>query len=55
MLHIPKIDDYWKFVTDDEVKDSIATNFGDYIKSTKQKLHSKLSKGKTLRKVTKLV
>ena len=43
MLHIPKIDDYLKFLTDDEVKDFVAINFSEYFKSTREKLYSKLN------------
>ena len=37
MLHIPKIDDYLKILTDEEVKDFVATNFCEYFKSTREK------------------
>ena len=40
MLHIPKVDDYLKILTDDEVKDFVAINFSEYFKSTREKLHS---------------
>ena len=43
MLHIPKIDDYLKFLTDDGVKDFVAINFSEYFKSTREKLYSKLN------------
>ena len=33
MLYIPKIDDYLKVVTDEEVKDFAAINFREYFKS----------------------
>ena len=42
MLYIPKIDDYLKVVTDEEVKDFAAINFREYFKS--------LSKEQNLRK-----
>ena len=32
MLYLEKIDDYLKIVTDDEVKDFVAINFGEYCK-----------------------
>ena len=40
MLHIPKVDDYLKILTDDEVKDFVAINFSEYFKSTREKLNS---------------
>ena len=36
MLDIPKIDDYLKIVTDEEVKDFVAINFSEYFKPTKK-------------------
>ena len=36
MLYIPKIDDYLKILTDDEVKDSVAINLSEYFKSTRK-------------------
>ena len=33
MLCIPKIDDHLKILTDEEVKDLIAINFSEYLKS----------------------
>ena len=36
MLYIPKIDDYLKILTDEEVKDFIAINFSKYFKSAKE-------------------
>ena len=36
MLYIPKIDDYLKIVTDDEVKDFVAINFSEYFKSIRE-------------------
>ena len=53
MLYIPKIDEYLKILTDEEVKGFAAINFSGYIKSTKQKLYSKLNKKQNLRNVTK--
>ena len=46
MLHIPKIDDYLKILTDDDVKD---------FKSAREKLYSKLNEEQNLRKVDKLL
>ena len=40
MLYIPKIDEYLKTLTDEEVKDLVAINFSEYFKSTNEKLHS---------------
>ena len=37
MLYIPKIDDYLKIWTDEEVKHSIAINFSEYFKSIREK------------------
>ena len=45
MLYIPKIDDYLKIVTDDEVKDFVAINFSEYFKSIREE--------QNLRKVAK--
>ena len=54
MLHIPKIDDNLKILTDDEVKDFVAINFSEYFKFTREKLYSKLNEEQNLRKVAKL-
>ena len=43
MLYIRKFDDYLKILTDYEVKDFVVINFGEYFKSAKEKLYSKLS------------
>ena len=51
MLYISKIADYLKISTDDEVKDFLVINFGEYFKSTREKLYFKLSKEKSLRRV----
>ena len=32
MLYIPKIDDYLKMLTDEEVKDFVPINFSEYFK-----------------------
>ena len=53
MLYIQKIDDYLKILTDDEVKDFVAINFGEYFKPTRHKLYSKLIEEQNLRKVAK--
>ena len=36
MLHIPKIDDCLKILTDEEVKDFVATDFREYFKSIRE-------------------
>ena len=36
MLHIPKIDDYLKILTDEKVKDFVVINFREYFKSTRE-------------------
>ena len=43
MLYIPEIDDYLNICTDNEVKDFVVINFGEYFKSSKEKLCSKLT------------
>ena len=53
MLYIPKIDNYLKILTDDEVKDFVAINFSECLKSTGEKLYTKLSEEQNLRKVAK--
>ena len=35
-MYIPKIDDYLKILTDDEVKDFVAINFSEYFNSTRE-------------------
>ena len=51
MLCIPKIDDYLKILTDDQVKHFVVINFGEYFKYTKEKVYSKLNEEQNLRKV----
>ena len=53
MLYIPKINDYVKILTAEEVKDFVVKNFSKYFKSTKEKLYSKLNEDQNLRKVVK--
>ena len=36
MLYIPKIDDYLKILTDEEVKEFVAINFNEYFKSIRE-------------------
>ena len=47
MLYVPKIDDYFKILTDGEVKDFVAINFSEYFTSIREK--------QNLRKVAKLL
>ena len=47
MLFIPKTDGYLKILTDEEVKDFVAINFGEYFTSIREE--------QNLRKVAKLV
>ena len=51
MLYIPKIVDYLKILTDDQVKPFVAIDFSEYFKSTRKKLYSKLIENKILEKV----
>ena len=53
MLHIPKIGDYLKIFTDEEVKDFVAINFSEHFKSAGEKLYSKVNEEQNLRKVAK--
>ena len=48
------ISEYLKILTDREVKAFLAINFGEYFKSTRGKLYSKLGQEKSLREVAKL-
>ena len=45
-MHIPKVDDYLKILTDEDVKDFVAINFSKYFNSIREE--------QNLRKVTKL-
>ena len=36
-MYIPKIDEYLEILTDEEVKDFLAINFGEYFKSIEEK------------------
>ena len=36
MLHIPIIDDYLEMLTDEEVKDFVAINFSEHLKSIRE-------------------
>ena len=53
MLHILKIHDYLKILTDEEMKDFVAINFSEYFKSTREELYSKRNEEQNLKKVTK--
>ena len=44
---------FLKIFTDDEVKDLVVINFGDYFKSRREKLYSKLSEEQNFRKIAK--
>ena len=37
MLYFPKIDDYLKILTDDEVKDFVVINVSEFFKSIREK------------------
>ena len=39
MLYVPKIGDYLKILTDEELKDFIAINFSEYCKSIRKELN----------------
>ena len=51
MLHISKIDHYLIIFTEDEGEDFVVINFGEYFKSMKEKLCSKLNEEHNFRKV----
>ena len=51
MFFIPKISDYLKLLTDEKLKNFVTINFSEYFKSTREKLYSKLSEERNLRKV----
>ena len=53
MLYIQKIGDYINILTDGEMKDFLAINFGEYFKFTREKFYSKLNDEQNLRKVAK--
>ena len=48
LLYIPKIGDRLKILTLNEVKDFVVINFGEYFKSTREKLYSKLNEEQSL-------
>ena len=49
MLCIPKIYDYLKIFTDNEVNDFVVKHFDEYFKSTKEKLYYKLCEKQKIR------
>ena len=51
MFQIPKIGDYLKILTDDEVEDFAVIKFGEYFKYAKEKLYSKVSEKQNLEKL----
>ena len=56
MLYIPKICDYLKILTDEEVKDFVAIIFGEHFKSTRKRIFLiYLSEEQNLRKVAELL
>ena len=52
MLCIPKTGDVLKVLTDDEVKDFVLKIFGEFFKSAKEKLYSKLCEEQKIGKVS---
>ena len=53
-MYISKIGDYWKILTDDEVKDVVAINFSERFKSAREEWYSKQNEEQYPRKVPKL-
>ena len=53
MLYIPKIGDYLKILSDDEVKVFVVINFSKWFKSTREKLYPEPSAEQYLIKVAK--
>ena len=51
MLYIPNIGDYLKILTDDKVKNFVATNSSEYFKSKGERMYSKLNEEQNFRKV----
>ena len=51
MFHIPKIVSSVEIMTDDEVKDFVAINFRQFLKSTREILYSKLNEKEILEKL----
>ena len=55
MFCIPKTGDYLKVLTDDEVKNVLVINFGEYYKSVGQKLYLKKNLKKFADEVEKYI
>ena len=55
MWYIPKFDEYLKILTVDEVEDFVVKHFGEYFKSAKEKLYSKLFEEQNIRKVAEFL
>ena len=53
-MYISKIGDYWKILTDDEVKDVVAINLSERFKSAREEWYSKQNEEQYPRKVPKL-
>ena len=53
-MYISKIGDYWKILTDDEVKDVVAINLSERFKSAREDSYSKQNEEQYPRKVPKL-
>ena len=51
MLCIPKTGNYSNILTGDEVRDFVFKNFGEYIKSAKEKLCFELFEEQNIRKI----
>ena len=49
---MPKIADFLKILTNEELKVFVVINFGECFKSSREKLHSTVGEKKNLRKVT---
>ena len=47
MLYLPQIDDYLKTSTDEEIKDSLAINYGEHFESVREE--------QNLRKISKFL
>ena len=53
MFYIPKIGDYLKLLTDDQLKDFVAINLGEYFKSMKGSCILGYMRNKILEKLLK--
>ena len=54
-MYIPKVGEYLKILTDNEVEDFVAIKFEEYFKSTRETLYYKLNEEQNFRKVAKLL